>query len=72
MQNANLFEQSLSSVPANWKQLFEATQSISVTLDLDTVLENAREQLLICPALDDCHHFRLGQRLRTACSSASI
>ncbi len=53
VQNASLFEQSVIRT-RELETLFEATQSISVTLDLTAVLENAARQLLFALQLDNC------------------
>ncbi len=53
VQNASLFEQSVVRT-RELETLFEATQSISTTLDLDTVLQNTARQMLFALQVDNC------------------
>jgi PAS domain S-box-containing protein len=53
VQNASLFEQSVIRT-RELETMFEATQSISLTLDLDTVLGNTAAQMLFALQVDHC------------------
>jgi GAF domain-containing protein len=53
VQNANLLEQSLART-RELELLFDATQSISATLELDTVLRSIAMQMIIAMDVDAC------------------
>ncbi|MEP7284202.1 MAG: GAF domain-containing protein [Chloroflexota bacterium] len=53
VQNSSLFEQSVIRT-RELETLFEATQSISLTLDLDAVLSNTAQQMLFALQVDHC------------------
>ena len=53
VQNASLFEQSVVRT-RELETLFDATQSIAMTLDLDAVLRNAAQQMLFALQVENC------------------
>lgn len=53
VQNANLLEQSLART-RELELLFDATQSISATMELSTVLESIAQQMIIAMQVDGC------------------
>ncbi len=53
VQNASLLEQSLART-RELETLFEATQSISATLELDTVIQNIAMQMTVALGADGC------------------